>query len=119
MELKVRSDLVVNERYGKETFVPNMVDKMGRIVEDVFDSSGFIIIDGYRYTPEMFEPVVAPEQIFTETDLVSFGSYLLSKEREERIMASNGAIPGEEAKRSVHDADIANWKDQQIDKITS
>lgn len=39
----------------------------------------------------------------TESDLVSFGSYLLSQERDRRITFRENI-------RMVHDADIQNWK---------
>ncbi|GEJ46025.1 hypothetical protein [Chryseobacterium sp. ON_d1] len=43
-------------------------------------------------------------QTYTEKDLVIFGEYLLSKEREKRI---DGKIT---AKRRVYHADLENWK---------
>jgi len=46
---------------------------------------------------------------FTLKDIVSFGNYLLSKEREQRFKdASLDNL--EERLRFVHHADIANWK---------
>jgi hypothetical protein len=39
---------------------------------------------------------------FNEADLVSFGAYLLSEERQSRISEVN--------KNNVTDADIQNWK---------
>lgn len=39
---------------------------------------------------------------FTEKDLVSFGNYLLSKERQESV--------SEENQNAVTDADLANWQ---------
>ena len=41
---------------------------------------------------------------FTEADLVSFGNYLLSDER-------NNNIESEEAQRYVGDWDVSNWID--------
>lgn len=42
---------------------------------------------------------------FTEKDLVSFGNFLLSKERQESVSAEN--------QNAVTDADLANWKEAQ------
>jgi hypothetical protein len=43
---------------------------------------------------------------FNEADLVSFGAYLLSEERQSRISEVN--------KNNVTDADIQNWRDQSF-----
>lgn len=48
-----------------------------------------------------------------EKDLVSFGKYLLSEKREKRLKSSPGVVPYKERFRDVHDADIANWRDEQ------
>jgi 3-dehydroquinate dehydratase len=45
---------------------------------------------------------VAVIKQYNEADLVSFGAYLLSEERQSRISEVN--------KNNVTDADIANWK---------
>lgn len=42
---------------------------------------------------------------FTEKDLVSFGNFLLSKERQKSVSAEN--------QNAVTDADLANWKEAQ------
>lgn len=42
---------------------------------------------------------------FTEKDLVSFGNFLLSKERQESVSTEN--------QNAVTDADLANWKETQ------
>ena len=42
---------------------------------------------------------------FSEKELINFGNYLLSQEREERI--------SEENKRVVTHADLANWRDSR------
>ena len=51
---------------------------------------------------------------FTKKDLVKFGEYLLSEERENRlrqtIKENPNSLPYKESKRSVYDADLANWK---------
>lgn len=51
---------------------------------------------------------------FTERDLVSFGDYLLSDERKEKIL-SNPEFEGrlEEDLKQVYDADLANWSEMQ------
>ena len=55
-------------------------------------------------------------QHYTLTDLVSFGEYLLSKERT-KIVKSH-PIKGGLCERltKVSDADIANWKDLKVKK---
>lgn len=55
---------------------------------------------------------------FTTSDLVSFGKYLLSTEREASLRwesdnAQSETLPYEERFRLVHDADIANWVEKQ------
>ena len=53
---------------------------------------------------------------FTEEDLISFGNYLLSKERWESIVR-NPDFPNDETLderlREVHHSDIENWKYSQ------
>lgn len=49
------------------------------------------------------------ERLYTEKELVSFGNYLLSKEREETIIHDR-------VKDKVTDADIANWKEKEDNK---
>lgn len=46
----------------------------------------------------------------TESDLVSFGQYLLSKARRDRIKGVKGGLPASELAKQVSDADIQNWK---------
>lgn len=59
---------------------------------------------------------------FNKKDLVSFGNYLLSKERKQRFEESykskirNGMdnpLPVEESLKIVHDADLSNWIESQ------
>ncbi|MGH1520547.1 hypothetical protein [Chryseobacterium sp. JK1] len=45
-------------------------------------------------------------KIYTESDLVSFGNYLLSPKRKERI-------EGEE--KAVYHADLENWKVKEVE----
>lgn len=49
------------------------------------------------------------EKVYTEKDLVDFGNYLLSEER-------NETIESEEMKSVVGDWDLANWKNKCICK---
>ncbi|MGV2452451.1 UNVERIFIED_CONTAM: hypothetical protein POZ17_19770 [Ralstonia mannitolilytica] len=55
-------------------------------------------------------------QTYTEKDLVRFGEYLLSKEREKRI---EGDLHGKrtyqpvDTKRRVYHADLENWKNKR------
>jgi len=59
------------------------------------------------------------ENTFSEKDLVSFGIYLLSLEREERILDRiDNAELANDALLMVHDADIANWKELQKEETT-
>lgn len=55
--------------------------------------------------------------VYDEKDLVTFGKYLLSKEREDNLkqtsLDSSLALPYEERFREVFDADIQNWKETQ------
>ena len=48
---------------------------------------------------------------YNKKDLVSFGNYILEKYNVKKNLSST---PGEEVlhPRSVHDADLANWKDK-------
>ena len=47
-----------------------------------------------------------------EKDLISFGKYLLSKERDERIKTTAKKIkqPIKDARKEIYHADIENWK---------
>lgn len=56
-----------------------------------------------------------PVDVFTEADLVSFGEYLLSEERSDRILSapvgdSSTSLGQRIRLRSVYHADIENWK---------
>lgn len=46
------------------------------------------------------------EKLYTEKDLVDFGSYLLSEERKQSIVHP-------QVSDQVNDVDIANWKDKE------
>ncbi|WP_163320938.1 hypothetical protein [Dysgonomonas sp. 520] len=48
-------------------------------------------------------------RFITQQDLVSFGNYLLSEERA-------ATIESKENKSKVHDCDVANWKEKEIQK---
>lgn len=50
---------------------------------------------------------------YTEADLVSFGNHLLSKQRTERVLNHPDPGAGEELLSMVHDADLANWRQEQ------
>jgi hypothetical protein len=53
---------------------------------------------------------------YTEKDLVSFGNYLLSKERKQRIKVNKTDIklaPPSLRATEVQDADLANWQDSR------
>lgn len=52
------------------------------------------------------------EKVYTKSDLVSFGLYLLSEERENTLVnlpefSSDSVVT---RRKRVHDADIANWE---------
>ena len=51
------------------------------------------------------------EKQFTESDLVSFGNYLLSDKRKECFHAGSYAELMERLNH-VHDCDLANWQDK-------
>lgn len=55
--------------------------------------------------------------MYTEEQLISFGHYLLSEDRESSLRETNNvnpkALPYEERMRWVHDADMCNWKHLQ------
>jgi len=64
---------------------------------------------------------------FNKKDLISFGKYLLSEGREKSLKQTGieqpDALPYEERKRDVYDADLANWlrdrgKTQPLDVTT-
>ena len=52
------------------------------------------------------------EKMYTKSDLVTFGKYLLSREREKLIHSHPEFISKREEDRfrQVHDADLSNWE---------
>lgn len=61
-------------------------------------------------------------ETFTLEELVSFGEYLVSKERTENIINHPDAAqlpPVEERLSVVHKSDIENWKQKRLDKTSS
>lgn len=69
-------------------------------------------IDKYEYEKELrrrMQKYYKNMKEFTEKDLVSFGNYVLSEER-------NANIASEENRNVVGDWDIANWKENERDK---
>jgi len=62
--------------------------------------------------------------VITKRDLITFGEYLLSEEREKMIRMTHGVnsidLPYEEYLRNVYHSDIANWKyNQNLDQSDS
>ena len=56
---------------------------------------------------------------YNEGDLVSFGKYLLSDVRTERIINHPNAaqmLPAKERLKEVHHADVSNWLDSKSEK---
>lgn len=43
-------------------------------------------------------------------NLVSFGKYLLSDQREKMLLGGNKSVPYSERKKEVYHADVENWK---------
>lgn len=46
---------------------------------------------------------------YTQKDLVGFGSYLLSEERENSLQYADTKLPLEDRRKVVTDADLANF----------
>lgn len=61
------------------------------------------------------------EKIYTRTDLVTFGNYLLSKERNDSFQNGSGMPEKnfEELKLNVHHADIENWQELNGNEINA
>ena len=56
---------------------------------------------------------------FEEKDMVSFGEYLLSKERNDRIAdnwSEDDNIPLAERQSQIYHADLENWRNEHIRK---
>lgn len=51
--------------------------------------------------------------MYTEKELVSFGNYLLGKEREALIKSGDAEILYEERAGCVSDADLRNWQEKE------
>ncbi|WP_407517254.1 hypothetical protein [Elizabethkingia anophelis] len=49
------------------------------------------------------------EAVYTESELISFGYYLLSDKRE-NMLKTKGTDDIEERRKDVHNADRENWK---------
>jgi hypothetical protein len=47
---------------------------------------------------------------YTEKEMVEFGQYLLSLQREKSLKANKTKLPYSERKRQVYDADLTNFK---------
>jgi hypothetical protein len=47
---------------------------------------------------------------YTEQEMVEFGQYLLSAEREKSLKANKTSVPYSQRKRQVYDADLTNFK---------
>lgn len=52
------------------------------------------------------------DELFTTTELTSFGTYLLSRERSESIFNSAGDGDFLQMLAKVHHSDFENWKDK-------
>lgn len=62
---------------------------------------------------------MAKRTYYTQKDLMSFGEYLLSENRERRYKELNEINPNiepyETRHRTVSSADLANWRDGKIE----
>lgn len=60
------------------------------------------------------------KRVYTETDLVSFGKYLLSEKRDncfDRLQTNLPDLDFIEHKRNVHHADVENWNVVRFEEI--
>lgn len=92
----------------KDTFIGGMNNKME--THDV----QFISPNSYKFSaiaPDLIRSDVQHE-VFSKSDLISFGNYLLSKEREEMVTSKpeRGVAECAIVIRQVSDADYENWK---------
>ncbi len=84
----------------------------------IYESGTIIVVhnsyDGREAIEEANE-IINNMNTYTEAELVSFGNYLLSKEREKMLKENPAALSYDERKRNVYDADLANWKESVKD----
>ena len=84
----------------------------------IYESGTIIVVhnsyDGREAIEEANE-IINNMNTYTEAELVSFGNYLLSKEREKMLKENTAALSYDERKRNVYDADLANWKESVKD----
>lgn len=52
---------------------------------------------------------------YSESDMISFGLYLLSEKREKRIKENESDISYEDRYRDVYDADFENWLTEEAE----
>ena len=84
----------------------------------IYESGTIIVVhnsyDGREAIEEANE-IINNMNTYTEAELVSFGNYLLSKEREKMLKENTAALSYDERKRNVYDSDLANWKESVKD----
>ena len=88
----------------------------------IYESGTIIVVhnsyDGREAIEEANE-IINNMNTYTEADLISFGKFLLSEERESSLRETNNinpeALPYEERFKNVYDADLANWKESVKD----
>lgn len=78
------------------------IDKMLHLIGICLDS--LMTLLRVAKLENLKELVVLEELKYTEADLVKFGKYLLSEQREQ-------SIENKDNLREVHDSDLANWKE--------
>ena len=68
--------------------------------------------DTYRYKEYTMKK-------YTEKQLISFGNYLLSKERADLFRPIKNFLSKKERMEVVHHSDVENWKDEDFKKFVS